>query len=82
MKFQRMYSTPADPYGGVGFEPRTSRIVDPDGSVVFEAKDVFVPADWSQVAADVLAQKYLRRAGDRAQHPRGRRAGVAVAFRT
>ncbi len=63
MKFQRTYSTPADPYGGVGFEPRTSRIVDPDGSVVFEAKDVFVPAEWSQVAADVLAQKYLRRAG-------------------
>ncbi len=63
MKFQRTYSTPADPYGGVRFEPRTSRIVNPDGSVIFEAKDVFVPSGWSAVATDVLAQKYFRRAG-------------------
>ena len=47
----------------MAFEPRTSRIVNPDGSVIFEAKDVMVPADWSQVAVDVLAQKYCRKAG-------------------
>jgi len=63
VKFQRTYSTPEDPYGGARFEARTSRIVNPDGSVIFEAKDVLVPSAWSQVAADVLAQKYLRRAG-------------------
>jgi ribonucleoside-diphosphate reductase alpha chain len=63
LKFQRTYSSASDPFGGVRFEPRTSRIVNPDGSVIFEAKDVFVPASWSQVATDVLAQKYLRRAG-------------------
>ncbi len=45
------------------FEPRSSRIVNPDGSVIFEAKDVMVPAGWSQVAVDVLAQKYCRKAG-------------------
>ena len=63
MKFRRTYSTPADPYAGLTFEPRTSRIVNPDGSVIFEAKDVMVPTEWSQVAVDVLAQKYCRKAG-------------------
>ncbi|MGD0052345.1 MAG: LAGLIDADG family homing endonuclease, partial [Vulcanimicrobiaceae bacterium] len=63
MKFTRTYSAPGDPYAGLTFEPRTSRIVNPDGKVVFEAKDVQVPAAWSQVATDILAQKYFRRAG-------------------
>ncbi len=63
MKFQRTYSTPDDAYAGINFEPRTSRIVNPDGSVIFEAPDVMVPASWSQVAVDVLAQKYCRKAG-------------------
>ena len=63
MKFQRTYSTPDDAYAGIAFEPRTSRIVNPDGSVIFEAADVMVPASWSQVAVDVLAQKYCRKAG-------------------
>ena len=63
MKFRRTYSTVEDPYAGVAFEPRTSRIVNTNGSVVFEAKDVMVPAGWSQVAVDVLAQKYFRKAG-------------------
>ncbi|MFY9719201.1 MAG: LAGLIDADG family homing endonuclease [Candidatus Cybelea sp.] len=63
MKFSRTYSVSGDPYAGVAFEPRTSRIVNPNGSVIFEAKDVMVPASWSQVAVDVLAQKYCRKAG-------------------
>jgi len=63
MKFARTYSAPGDPYAGLTFEPRNSRIVNPDGSVIFEAKDVMVPAGWSQVAIDVLAQKYCRKAG-------------------
>lgn len=63
MKFSRTYSAPGNPYSGIVFEPRTSRIVNPDGSVIFEAKDVMVPSTWSQVALDVLAQKYCRKAG-------------------
>ena len=63
MKFVRIYSAPGDPYAGLQFEPRTSRIVNPDGSVIFEAKDIMVPEGWSQVAVDVLAQKYCRKAG-------------------
>jgi ribonucleoside-diphosphate reductase alpha chain len=63
MKFRRTYSTPDDAFAGVAFEPRTSRIVNPNGSVIFEAQDMMVPAAWSQVAVDVLAQKYCRKAG-------------------
>jgi ribonucleoside-diphosphate reductase alpha chain len=63
MKFARTYSAPGDPYAGIGFEPRTSRIVNPDGKVVFEAKDIAIPTGWSQVATDILAQKYFRKAG-------------------
>jgi ribonucleoside-diphosphate reductase alpha chain len=63
MKFSRTYSAPGNPYSGIDFEPRTSRIVNPDGSVIFEAADVMVPSSWSQVALDVLAQKYCRKAG-------------------
>ncbi|HEY1427985.1 MAG TPA: hypothetical protein VGF18_00300, partial [Candidatus Tumulicola sp.] len=63
MKFERTYSSADNAYAGVDFSPRTSRIVNPDGSVIFEAKDVMVPSAWSQVAVDVLAQKYCRKAG-------------------
>ncbi len=63
MKFSRTYSAPGEPYAGIAFEPRTSRIVNPDGKVVFEAKDIQIPAGWSQVATDILAQKYFRKAG-------------------
>jgi ribonucleoside-diphosphate reductase alpha chain len=63
MKFHRTYSTPGNPYAELTFEPRSSKIVNPDGSVIFEATDVMVPAGWSQVAVDVLAQKYCRKAG-------------------
>ncbi len=48
--------------------PRTSRITKLDGKVVFEAKDVMVPDFWSQVAVDILAQKYFRRKGIDAQN--------------
>ena len=63
MKFRRRYSKEQDAYAGITFQPRASRIVNPDGSVIFEANDVIAPSDWSQVAVDVLAQKYFRKAG-------------------
>jgi ribonucleoside-diphosphate reductase alpha chain len=52
-----------DPFAAIKFAARTSRIVNPDGTVVFEMKDTQAPEAWSQVAVDVLAQKYFRRAG-------------------
>src|SRR5690348_3338080 len=52
-----------DPYAGLTFVPRASRIVNPNGSVVFEMTNILVPEGWSQVAVDILAQKYFRKAG-------------------
>ncbi len=52
-----------DPFAAVAFAPRGSKIVNPNGSVVFEMSDIMVPEGWSQVAVDILAQKYFRRAG-------------------
>ncbi|MEZ4501292.1 MAG: vitamin B12-dependent ribonucleotide reductase [Dehalococcoidia bacterium] len=64
MRFDRHFTSPtADPFEGVPFEPRESRIVNPDGSVVFEARDIQMPKGWSQVAVDIMAQKYFRKAG-------------------
>ena len=52
-----------DPYETLTWEKRDSRITNPDGSVVFEMRDAEVPADWSQVAADIMVSKYFRKAG-------------------
>src|SRR6267142_3277478 len=52
-----------DPYATVPFRTATSEIRNPDGSLVFEAEGIEVPAEWSQVACDILAQKYFRKAG-------------------
>jgi ribonucleoside-diphosphate reductase alpha chain len=45
------------------YEMRSSVIRNPSGDAVFEMNDVEVPASWSQVATDILAQKYFRKAG-------------------
>lgn len=45
------------------YEKRSSIIRNPAGDAVFEMNDVEVPASWSQVATDILAQKYFRKAG-------------------
>ncbi len=64
MRIERHFTTAGqDPLEGVAFAPRDSRIVNPDGSVVFEAAGVRMPADWSQVAVDIMAQKYFRKTG-------------------
>lgn len=52
-----------DPMATVTYDQRSSIIRNPDGSVVFEMHDVEVPSFWSQVATDILAQKYFRKAG-------------------
>ncbi len=64
MRIRRHFSTDGQsPYEGIGFRAAASEIRNPDGSVVFRQTDIEVPADWSQVACDVLAQKYFRKAG-------------------
>ncbi|MBH0239998.1 vitamin B12-dependent ribonucleotide reductase [Methylobrevis albus] len=50
-------------YADLAFRATISEIRNPDGSVVFRAADLMVPDSWSQVASDILAQKYFRKAG-------------------
>src|SRR5579872_2275847 len=64
MHIARRFTTAGqDAYEGVAFRSAVSELRNPDGSVVFAAEGIEVPADWSQVACDILAQKYLRKAG-------------------
>ncbi|MEZ4436492.1 MAG: hypothetical protein R3F65_29175, partial [bacterium] len=64
MRIQRRFTTDgSSPYEGLEFTERKSEIRNPDGSVVFLNDRVRVPAAWSQVATDILAQKYFRKAG-------------------
>ncbi len=64
MRIERRYTKEGQsPYADIVFRLTTSEIRNPDGSVVFHADDVEVPEQWSQVASDVLAQKYFRKAG-------------------
>jgi ribonucleoside-diphosphate reductase alpha chain len=67
-----------DPFAAITFVARTSRIVNPDGSVVFEMKDLRAPEQWSQVAVDILAQKYFRKAGIAARLDKVPEAGLPV----
>lgn len=64
MKINRRFTSPdQSPYTGIDFRSADSEIRNPDGTTVFELKGFEVPADWSQVAADILAQKYFRKSG-------------------
>jgi ribonucleoside-diphosphate reductase alpha chain len=64
MKIERRYTRAGQsPYADIAFRVARSEIRNPDGSVVFQLENIDAPADWSQVAVDVLAQKYFRKAG-------------------
>jgi len=64
MKIERKYTQAGqDAYAGIEFVTTTSEIRNPDGSTVFKLDALEVPAKWSQVASDVIAQKYFRKAG-------------------
>jgi len=61
LSVERLYSNPGhDPYDGVEWEKRTATIAGDGGEVVFEQKDVEIPADWSQLATNVVVSKYFR----------------------
>ncbi|UCE23505.1 MAG: vitamin B12-dependent ribonucleotide reductase [Candidatus Zixiibacteriota bacterium] len=64
MKVQRYFTRQGEsPYSRINFVKRSSEIRNPDGSTVFKLTDIEVPEQWSQVAVDILAQKYFRKAG-------------------
>ena len=64
MRIERHYTNAGlSPYDLIAFATTKSEIRNPDGSIVFSLDNIEVPEAWSQVAADVLAQKYFRKAG-------------------
>ncbi|MBL9029991.1 MAG: vitamin B12-dependent ribonucleotide reductase [Caedimonas sp.] len=64
MKISRRFTKKGhSPYAGIAFRKTSSEIRNPDGSIVFQLKDIEVPDHFSQVATDILAQKYFRKAG-------------------
>ena len=61
MKVTRRFTRAGkDPYETIEFVDRSSEIRNPDGTLVFSMGGVKIPANWSQVAVDVLVQKYFR----------------------
>lgn len=70
LKFKRHYTKDGmNPFDMFEYDYRTSVIRNPNGEKVFEMTDVEVPKHWSQIATDILAQKYFRKAG--VPHPDG-----------
>src|ERR1043166_5834296 len=64
MKITRRFAKAGqDPFATVEYEKRTSRITNPDGTVVFEMNDAEIPKQWSQLATDIMVSKYFRKAG-------------------
>jgi len=63
LRVKRFYTDGRDVFSYFIWERRTSQIKDLAGNVIFEMKDVEVPNFWSQVATDILAQKYFRKTG-------------------
>ncbi len=77
MKIERSFTRAgADAYGGLEFTITSSEIRNPDGTVVFRLDGIEVPARWSQVASDVIAQKYFRKAGVPTRLKKVREKGV------
>jgi ribonucleoside-diphosphate reductase alpha chain len=77
MKIERKFTTAAaGAYGALAFTTTVSEIRNPDGTVVFRNDAVEVPEGWSQVASDVIAQKYFRKAGVPARLKPVREKGV------
>src|SRR4051794_27478395 len=60
---RRFTKSGQDALASVKYERRTSRISNPDGSVVFEMTDAEIPRQWSQLATDIMVSKYFRKAG-------------------
>ena len=64
MQFERRFTTPeTEIFAQLSYRKASSEIRNPDGTIVFSAQDIEVPEQFSQVATDILAQKYFRKAG-------------------
>ena len=73
MKINKYFTKDSDnPYSMVQYTFRSSSMRNPDGSVVFEMDNIEVPKQWSQMATDILAQKYMRKTGVPQKDKRGK----------
>jgi ribonucleoside-diphosphate reductase alpha chain len=64
MKITRKFTVAGcDPFASVKWTKRSSKISNPDGSIVFKMDDAEVPETWSQLATDIMVSKYFRKAG-------------------
>ena len=64
MQIERTFTTAGqDAYESLAFNTTTSEIRNPDGTIVFKLDACEIPEGWSQVASDVIAQKYFRKEG-------------------
>ena len=57
--FTARLETGKTPYDEVQWETRNATIGNDKGSVIFEQRDIEVPADWSQTATNIVASKYF-----------------------
>ena len=77
MRIERRYTKKGQSaYNDISFRTTASEIRNPDGSIVFQLENLAVPEHWSQVAADIIAQKYFRKAGVPARMKRVEENGV------
>ena len=77
MKIERNFTDASkDAYAALNFKTTTSEIRNPDGTIVFKLEKCEIPQDWSQVASDVIAQKYFRKAGVPSEMKRVKEKGV------
>ncbi|PHQ78535.1 MAG: ribonucleotide-diphosphate reductase subunit alpha, partial [Thalassobium sp.] len=77
MKIDRNFTKAGqDAYAALNFKSATSEIRNPDGTIVFKLENCEIPEGWSQVASDVIAQKYFRKAGVPSEVKRVKEKGV------
>jgi len=77
MKIERNFTDASkDAYAALNFKTTTSEIRNPDGTIVFKLEKCEIPQGWSQVASDVIAQKYFRKAGVPSEMKRVKEKGV------
>ena len=82
LEFKRKYTHAGiNPLDVIEYATRSCVITNPDGSVVFELRGLQVPAAWSQLATDIAASKYFRKAGINGDHSRGERSAKELVYR-
>ena len=82
LDFERRYTRPGvNPLDLVEYSARSCVITNPDGSIVFELRGISVPEGWSQLATDIAASKYFRKAGINGDATRGERSAKELVYR-